>query len=367
MPYLKIFNSMVEMLKKIILLTERIPQYDTNLDDKSIDDLNNIYNFYRAVNSMYNGLNKLTILRQQSEINIGNKELRFIQLVRTNRSRRNRINSIFFDKEVIESRIESQLKLSLLNEFKKISGEFEQITNANYLNNFNIFLQICIDNYNIEGHGYVKDKLIAIKDNQVGGNRLIERESPYNNENEFFINKIYRFEEYSISLFNIVFKILALDDETYIKLQTELPQTINIINHNLRVIINIYDFVYNNITRQDLPTDTIIHHIVNMISQVNNIELIEQQFIYTRPKRQRTPRKSEQDLSPVRVVDYSRRRRSPLRSRERKSPTSFSRRTRRRSPRRSRDRESTSFSRRTIKRPRTPVGSPEWFIPPPIE
>ena len=273
MPYLKIYSTIKEYNINNDLLVVAYDILAGIIDGNtgySPDDLNNTYNTLKKIYDVQNLLDKINILKQQQEIVITNKELRFIQLVRTNRPRRERIKNIFSNKEVIESRIESQLKLSLLNEFKRLLRGLDF-----NLENFNTFLQICRDNVNIEGHGYVTDKFIAIIDNQVGRGGIVDEgedddEEEGEKRDEELINRLYAFEEYSICLFNVVFKILALDDEKYNEFNRYYPEQINEINRKLEIILLFYYYIDFNDIISEVQYDIYLNYLSYLVSILRN-------------------------------------------------------------------------------------------------
>lgn len=127
-----------------------------------IDKLKEIYGILHRLHTIVVNLEQMKLLKVPIEMNPN--ERKHIQLVQ-NTTRLRRIKNMFnVDKERVESRIESQLKLNVLNDYFTLvsSGNADIITR---------FLETCRQTDFLEGGNYAKEKLRMIQTKQTGGNR----------------------------------------------------------------------------------------------------------------------------------------------------------------------------------------------------
>lgn len=133
-----------------------------NIETATLDDLNQSYAVLHRLHTIVVNLEQMKLLEVPIEMTIA--EQKSIQLVR-NTTRLRRIRNMFKvnDKERVESRIESQLKLNILNDyFTLVSGG-----NADIITRF---LETCRQTDFLEGGNYAKEKIRMIQTKQTGGN-----------------------------------------------------------------------------------------------------------------------------------------------------------------------------------------------------
>lgn len=133
-----------------------------NIATATLDDLKQSYAILHRLHTIVVNLEQMKLIEVPIEMNPN--ERKSIQLVR-NTTRLRRIRNLFnINKERVESRIESQLKLNILNDyFTLVSGG-----NADIITRF---LETCRQTDFLEGGDYAKEKLRMIQTKQTGGNR----------------------------------------------------------------------------------------------------------------------------------------------------------------------------------------------------
>lgn len=254
-PLLKmnIQNEIIpQLIDNVNSFISRLKKNEINIDTISIETLKELYKNAVKINSTIEIKNYMIILNTNPPSSLNRKQLREIQLVKkTNRPRRDIIKKIFniSEKNRIESRLEQQLQLNLLNDFSQnLSNDIE----TKFI--VDNFFNVCIENSQLlEGEDYARQKINIIKSGQVGGDGGDERDEGDEEDEaddrslDEQINNLYHIEEYIVSFIQSVITILSFDEVKYIVFRRYYNELYTIINHNLYLIGQIYTMNFDTV------------------------------------------------------------------------------------------------------------------------